>query len=87
MNIWFSYQAQDDLGRLPLDMQERIRDKIQFFMMQSNIFTFTEYLSIEKCYRFRVGNQRLKFVIENNEAKIITVEPRDKAYKLRYRIK
>ena len=76
----FSYQAEDDLGRLPFDVQERIRDKVRFFMDQGNIFAFAKYIAIEKCYRFRVGNHRLKFVIEDHEAKIISIEPRDKAY-------
>ena len=80
MNIYFSYQAEDDLGRLPFDIQERIKDKVRFFMDQVNIFVFAKYVAVEKCYRFRVGKHRLKFIIENGEAKIISIEPRDKAY-------
>ena len=80
MNIRFSYQAEEDLGRLPFDVQDRIKDKVRFFMNQGNIFVFVKYIATEKCYRFRVGKQRLKFIIENNVAQIISIEPRDKAY-------
>jgi len=80
MNIYFSYKAEDKLGKLPFGTQIRIRDKVQFFMEQGNIFVFAKYIAIEKCYRFRIGNYRLKFVIENHEAKIINIKPRDKAY-------
>ncbi len=80
MNIYFSYQAEDQLGELPFGTQVRIRDKVRFFMKQGNIFVFAKYIAIKKCYRFRVGKHRLKFVIENHEAKIIEIDPRDKAY-------
>jgi mRNA-degrading endonuclease RelE of RelBE toxin-antitoxin system len=80
MNIRFSYQAEGDLGKLPFGTQIRIRDKVRFFMEQENIFVFAKYIALKKCYRFRVGKHRLKFVIENHEAKIIEIDPRDKAY-------
>jgi mRNA-degrading endonuclease RelE of RelBE toxin-antitoxin system len=80
MNIYFSYKAENKLGKLSFDIQERIKDKVRFFARQGNIFVFAKYIATEKCYRFRVGNHRLKFVIENHEAKIIGIDPRDKAY-------
>jgi mRNA-degrading endonuclease RelE of RelBE toxin-antitoxin system len=80
MKIYLSYKAEDMLGKLPFDTQIRIRDKIIFLMNQESVFSFAKYIAVEKCYRFRVGNHRLKFIIENNEIKIISIRPRDKAY-------
>ncbi len=80
MNIYFSYQAENDLSKLPFDMQKRIRDKVRFFMRQTNIFTFAKYIAVKRCYRLRIGNYRLQFIIKNQEVKIISIDPRDKAY-------
>ena len=80
MDFYFSYKAEERLGKLPFDMQERIRDKVRFFMKQDNIFVYVKHVAVEKCYRFRVGNYRVKFIIKDNMAKIISIKPRDKAY-------
>ncbi len=80
MKIRFSYKAEDQLGRLPFDAQERIRDKIRFFEAQGNIFVFAKHIATEECYRFRVGKQRLKFIVANQIIYIVSIERRDKAY-------
>lgn len=81
MKIDLSYKAEDQLGELSIDLQYRIRDKIRFYMQQENIFTFAKYIAVDKEYRFRVGNYRLKFIIKDQVAEIVSIERRDKAYK------
>lgn len=80
MNFYFSYKAEDQLGDLPEDVQRRIRDKMRFYAEQPNPFSFAKRLTDREGYRFRVGDHRALFIIENNVIKVFKIEPRDKAY-------
>ena len=80
MYVQYGYRAQQALGLLPLDVKQRITDKISFFADQENLYQFAKYISIYKMYRFKVGDYRVFFKIIHRTLWIVGIERRDKAY-------
>lgn len=80
MKIYVSFKAELQLRDLPLPVQNCIIDKIQFYMNQENLFSFAKKLINHDEYRFRIGDYRVLFIIEDDSLKIVKIESRDKAY-------
>ena len=49
-------------------------------MNQENLFSFAKKLINHDEYRFRIGDYRVLFIIEDDSLKIVKIESRDKAY-------
>jgi mRNA-degrading endonuclease RelE of RelBE toxin-antitoxin system len=79
MHIYISPKAESQLGRLPYGDQERIRDKLIFYSEQIDPLVFAKFIG-EKKYRFRIGNYRAIFIIEESIIHIGKIEWRDRAY-------
>jgi mRNA-degrading endonuclease RelE of RelBE toxin-antitoxin system len=80
MHVKLSNAADARLAKLPLDTQERITSKLRFFAAQPNPLTFAKFIAEKDAYRFRIGNYRVLFIIENNILKVAKIERRDKVY-------
>jgi mRNA interferase RelE/StbE len=80
MDFYFSHKAEKQLGALPRHIQRRIRDKMIFYASQENPFLFAKKLIDRDGYRFRIGNYRALFIVENDTIKIVKIESRDKVY-------
>jgi mRNA-degrading endonuclease RelE of RelBE toxin-antitoxin system len=80
MHVKLSSAADARLAKLPLDTQERITSKIRFFATQPDPLVFAKFISAKDAYRFRIGNYRVLFIIENNILKVAKIERRDKIY-------
>lgn len=79
----FKPQAIKDLKKLPQDIQARIVKKLDFFVFSSNPLVFTERLINFEIgqYRFRVGDYRVIFDVEDTTLIILTLGHRREIYK------
>lgn len=83
----FTEKAVKDLGKLPKEIAKRIVDKIGFFVGQEDPLKFADKLQNPKfgTYKFRVGNYRAIFDIDNEGnitiILIITIKHRKDVYK------
>jgi mRNA-degrading endonuclease RelE of RelBE toxin-antitoxin system len=80
MHVKLSSAAYARLTKLPLDVQERITLKLHFFVAQLDPLVFAKFIVAKDAYRFRIGNYRVLFIIENNILKVAKIERRDKVY-------
>jgi len=82
MNIVFSTQAENFLKKCSVDLRKRIFKKLEFYASAPNPLEFAEHLTkdAEAPYRFRIGNWRIKFSIENSVIAVKQIGPRDKIY-------
>ena len=80
MRIFYSFKAAKQLSDLETRTQKRIAMKMRIFAQQSNPLVFAKYIAIQEVYRFRVGNYRIFFQVNNNVIFIQTIKRRDKAY-------
>ena len=83
--IFFKPIAQDQLRKLPEDIQKRIVSKMRFFALSVDIFKFASKLKDRKYgeYKFRVGDYRVVFDIihSRKELLIVKIGRRDEVYK------
>lgn len=79
----FKVQAVKDLKRLPKEIQKRIIKKLDFFISTSNPLNFAEKLINFEIgeYRFRIGDYRAIFDVEEERIIILTVGHRREIYK------
>ncbi len=82
MEVHYTYKAALNLESLPKDVQERIAKKMRFFAAQKDPLKFAERLVEPRggTFRFRVGDYRIKFDVENDKIFILSIKKRDKAY-------
>lgn len=80
MQVNYSYKAMRWLDEAPLQLRKRIIDKICFYSFQDDPISFAKYIPEKMAYRFRIGDYRAIFTIENNLLKVAKIERRDKAY-------
>lgn len=78
----------DKLDEYPLDVQKRIKKKIDEFRRQVNTYGIdprqhnnTKYIASDRVWRLRVGDYRVFFDIFDNVVIILFVEHRKVAYK------
>ncbi len=81
MDVYYTENAKRQLKKLETNIQERIVDKMRFFVSQSDPFQFAEPLTGYDAYRFRVGDYRVTFELEDDTARVLSIRRRDEAYR------
>ncbi len=79
----FKQQALKNLQKLPKNIQQRIIKKLDFYISSSNPLSFAESLINYEIgqYRFRIGDYRVIFDVEETTLIILTVGHRREIYK------
>jgi len=82
MNVALSPQASDFLKKCPINLRKRILNKIKFYASAPDPLEFAEHLTddSEAPYRYRIGDWRVKFAVENNTITVKRIGRRDKIY-------
>lgn len=85
MEYFFKKSAIQDLKKLPKDIQKRIFDKLDFYIIKNNPLKFAEPVKDKMLgdFRFRVGHYRVIFDLDskNNKIIILTIGHRKNIYK------
>jgi len=78
----FTDQALKDVQKLPLTVQKRIISKLDFFTKSKNPMRFASRLINTDAgqYRFRVGDYRIIFDLENAVIVVLTIGHRKDIY-------
>ncbi len=79
MKISYSTYTRKWLNSLDSHTHDRIASKIQFFSEQSDPLIFAKNIGYGLS-RFRVGDYRIVFYIENQTIYIVDIDRRDKVY-------
>lgn len=76
-------KARKDLKRLPKEISIRIVGKLEFWVKSGNPLAFAERLTNYDLgmYRFRVGDYRITFDVDDNTIVILAVGHRREIYK------
>lgn len=86
--VIYTEKAREDLRSLGLSVQQRIAKKIHFFSLQKNPLSFAKRLKYTALgqYRFRIGDYRVLFDIDNkgkiNILMILRIKHRKDVYDL-----
>lgn len=83
MKYSFKGKSIEEFSNLPRKVQLQIKNKLEFFMSAQDPLRFAEHLTDFDLgeYRFRIGDFRVSFDVENNTAKILKVGHRKDIYK------
>lgn len=81
MDVYYTATAKRQLKKLERHIQERIVDKMRFFVSHSDPLQFAEPLTGYAAYRFRVGDYRVTFELENDTVRVLSIRRRDEAYR------
>jgi len=83
MRILFSKRARSDWQKLDHTIQERLREKLAYFVSQRNSLRYADKLHEEDLggFRFRVGDYRIVFDVEGNSILVLRVGHRKDIYK------
>jgi mRNA interferase RelE/StbE len=83
MQLLFSKRARSDWQKLSRAIQERLREKLVYFISQQNPLRYADKLREEDLggFRFRVGDYRIVFDVEGNNILILRVGHRKDIYK------
>ena len=75
--------AEKDFTKLDSKIQSRIVKKLEFFISSPNPLDFAETLSHREAgqYRFRVGDYRIIFDVEEDTLVILTMRHRREVYR------
>ena len=75
--------AVKSIQKLPPQIKKRLKQKLEFFISQDNPLAFAKALTkpADAQYRFRVGNYRVLFDVENDTIVILFVQHRKDVYK------
>ncbi|MCL4389860.1 MAG: type II toxin-antitoxin system RelE/ParE family toxin [Patescibacteria group bacterium] len=81
-NVVFTPHGEEDLKRLPKDIQKRVVKKVQFFAAQENPISFAKPLVNlpPATHRFRVGDYRIAFYVSSKQIYIDRVRHRKEVY-------
>lgn len=81
-DVKFTPKGTKDLERLPKDLQGRIIKKLTFFSNQENPLMFSKPLVNlpPSTHRFRVGDYRISFYIDQNTIYIDRIKHRREVY-------
>jgi len=79
----FKNKAAKEVEKLPPPIRKRILKKLKFYSNQENPLRFAEKLKDYRFgeYRFRIGDYRVIFDIENHKIIILKVGHRKEIYK------
>lgn len=82
LNVKFTPKGAQDLEQLPKEFQTRIIKKLQFFSSQQNPLSFAVPLVNlpPTTHRFRVGDYRIAFYIDQNTIYVDRIDHRSKVY-------
>lgn len=82
MKIFYTRKAAKQLENLPHFVQKRIIKKMRFYVNSENPLRFAERLTDyrEGEFRFRIGDYRLIFDVEDGIIYILKINKRDKIY-------
>lgn len=83
MKYLFRLSAEKKFGKLDSQIQKRIIKKLEFIISTLNPLDFAEPLTQSKIgqYRFRIGDYRVIFDIEDETIVILTLGHRREIYK------
>lgn len=84
--VVFKPTAVKDLKKLPKTIQRRIKEKLEFYLKQTEPLDYAVQLSGNQKtgdYRFRVGDYRIVFDMEINIMVILYIEHRRDVYRKR----
>jgi mRNA interferase RelE/StbE len=81
--VKFTDQAVNDLEKLPKDIQKRIIKKLEFFASSTNPLQLASILTNFELgsYRFRIGDYRVIFDMDQNIILILSLGHRRNIYK------
>ena len=82
--IKFESSADKRFSKLPKDIQIRIIQKLDFFLVQQDPLIYAEILTNPRIgtYRFRIGDYRVVFDLEDDETiMIVDVDHRKNIYR------
>jgi len=79
----FKRKAAKEVDKLPPQIRERILKKLKFYSSQENPLRLAEKLRDYRIgeYRFRIGDYRILFDVENQKITILKVGHRKDIYK------
>ncbi len=79
----FKDQAVSDLKKLPKTVQKRIIKKLDFYISYPNPLSFADHLINFEIgeYRFRIGDYRVIFDVDDVRILILTIGHRKEIYK------
>lgn len=83
MKYDFKGNSVKEFSKLPRNVQLQIKEKLEFYMSASAPLDFAECLTDFELgeYRFRIGDYRVAFDVENDTAKILKVGHRKDMYR------
>lgn len=83
MEIRFKASAKKRFNKLPKQIQIRLVGKLEFFISQPNPLVYAEILTnpIIGTYRFRIGDYRIVFDLDENIIMIVDVGHRKDIYR------
>lgn len=75
--------AAKDIKKLPPQVRKRLKLKLEWFASQSDPISFAQPLTkpVDAQYRFRVGNYRILFDVDNKNIVILHVQHRRDIYR------
>jgi mRNA interferase RelE/StbE len=75
--------AVGELSRLPKDIQDRIKAKLDFYMSTGDPVHFSSRLTDLKLgnYKFRIGDYRVIFEVDNGVVEILKIGNRKDIYR------
>lgn len=82
MQILFKPRAEKDLKKLDYQTRVRILKKLQFYILQPDPLQFAEPLKDSKFgdWKFRIGDYRILFDVENDKIIVLKVGHRKDIY-------
>ena len=82
MEFYYTHRAAKQLSRSPRFVQKRIAEKMRFYAKQDDPLEFAEHLTDyrEGEYRFRVGDYRVAFDVQDSNIVVLKVGRRDEMY-------
>jgi mRNA interferase RelE/StbE len=81
--LLYKKPAAKDIQRLTPQVKKRLKNKLEWFITQSNPLSFAEHLTkpADAQYRFRVGVYRILFDVEGNNIVILHIQHRREVYR------
>lgn len=81
-NFELKKKAAKEIEKLPSEIRQRLLKKLKFYSLQENPLRFAEKLRDYKFgeYRFRIGDYRVLFDVENRKIIILKVGHRKEIY-------
>ena len=75
--------AAKEISKLPDHIKKRLKAKLEWFIDQDNPLEFAQPLTkpADAQYRFRVGNFRLLFDVEDNKIVVLHIQHRREVYR------